>query len=412
MTLVIFEDDGLAGFGPLVLTRHAGTMRRGTKGLADAIRDSVAPGAEFSLWGRGDVDGGDGRGGSRYNAPAEENVTLVNARARPGRRLADLVSREGTFVALEGPDLVAAKVGGRALTPGPLRTRDAARLAKSHERIDAPGGSLFRGYWELVESNGLAVAEQARPGGDRRPVPDGVEVRGSRSNLMMSASAEVEAHTAFDTRLGPIVVSDGASVESFSRVAGPCFVGPKARVLSALVGGGTSIFESCKVGGQVENSIVSAFTNKAHHGYLGDSYVGEWVNLGAGSTFGNLKNTYGDVRVDVAGERRDTGLLKLGAAVGDMCKVSIGALVYAGKMLGTGCQASGLVDRNVPSFTFYSGKAEMVELRVDSVVETQRRMMERRGLALTKAGEATIRSAFEATAHERRQARVRKGKLP
>jgi len=171
------------------------------------------------------------------------------------------------------------------------------------------------------------------------------------------------------------------------------------------------VFSSCKVGGQVENSIIMPYTNKAHYGYVGDSYVGEWVNLGAGSTFSNLKNTYGNVRLDMGRMKIDSGMLKLGSVLGDMSKVSIGALVYSGKLLGTGCQVAGLASKNVPCFTYSDGSGRMVELLLESVLETQRRMMERRGKTLTRAGEALIRTAFRDTSEERRKAGVRRGRF-
>ena len=262
----------------------------------------------------------------------------------------------------------------------------------------------------MLESNGLAIAEQAKPFNDALPIPRGVEVRGPVTNLMVDAGADIEGHVTLDARLGPIVVEKGASIESFSRVMGPCYIGPRARVFSALIGGGTSIFESCKVGGQIENSVLLPFTNKAHFGYVGDSYVGSWVNLGAGSTFSNIKNTYGSVRLWVGGKKVDSGMMKLGPAVGDLGKISIGSLVYAGRFLGAGSHVTGMAANDVPSFTYFdSGSGVMVELLLESVIETQRRMMERRGLTLSPSEEGLIRRAFLSTSRERRKAGVKKG---
>ncbi len=413
MKLVVFEDDGLAGFAPLTLTKHIGQLNRGTKALLDALRESVTDATELALWGREylkDVCKESlGRG---YNEKADGLTTFVNARARPGKLLLELTSRKTPFVALARTQVVAARIKGAELAPGPIGRKDSVRIGKSVERLQAPNDSLFGGYWDLVQSNGLAIAEQAKRVEDSLSLPTTVEVRGPRSNLRLDGRADVELHVTFDTRLGPVVVEGGAAVESFSRVMGPCYIGPKTKVYSALIGGGTSIFEGCKTGGQVENSIIMSHTNKAHYGYLGDSYIGEWVNLGAGSTFGNLKNTYGNIRLDLGGKKFDSGMLKLGAAVGDMSKVSIGAMVYSGKLLGTGCQVAGLAGRNVPSFTYSDGSGRMVELLVESILETQRRMMERRGKTLTRAGETLIRQVFRNTSRERLMAGVSRGRLP
>ena len=239
-----------------------------------------------------------------------------------------------------------------------------------------------------------------------------MSVSGPASNLIVHESAEIEGHVSFDVRRGPAVVAEGASVESFSRISGPCYVGPDTRVHSALLREGTSVFEECRIGGEVENSIIMPHTNKSHLGYVGDSIVGEWVNLGAGSAFSNLKNTYGSVRAEVEGRRVDTGMTKFGPVIGDMAKVSIGCMIYAGKTVGVASHVSGLVDRSVPSFTYYDGQGrKMIELLLDPVIETQTRMMERRGKSLSKLQESLIRHAFGVTKRERTRARVKKGRI-
>jgi len=307
---------------------------------------------------------------------------------------------------------VTARLDHVAFKPGVLVKREIARMARTTERVRVAADSLFQGYWSLVQRNGLAIAEQAKRFPDPMQAPRTVEVRGPSANVMVHSGADIEGHVTLDARLGPIVIDDGAVVESFSRVMGPCYIGARTRINSALIGGGTSIFESCKVGGQVENSVMMPFTNKAHHGYIGDSYVGSWVNLGAGCTFSNLKNTYGNVRLNLGGKKTDSGMLKLGPVVGDMAKLSIGALVYAGRSVGAGSHVSGLAAEDVPSFSFYdSGAGKKVELLLESVLETQRRMKERRGLALSRNEETLIRKAFASTATERSKAGAKKGTL-
>jgi UDP-N-acetylglucosamine diphosphorylase / glucose-1-phosphate thymidylyltransferase / UDP-N-acetylgalactosamine diphosphorylase / glucosamine-1-phosphate N-acetyltransferase / galactosamine-1-phosphate N-acetyltransferase len=379
----------------------------------DAIKSTIPDAREVTLWGRPELEAHTKESaGVGYNEKVYGDCLFVNARARPGEGLLSLASRPGTFsYSLDG-SVVIGRLKGTDLKPGVMGRRTSLSLSKKGENLTAESGSLFGGYWDLVEGNGLAIAEQTRRLEDSQSLPSSAEVRGPPSNIQIEGGADVEQQVSFDARLGPITVEKGAVVESFSKVMGPCFIGEKTKVLSAQIGGGTSIFESCKVGGQVENSIVMPHSNKAHLGYVGDSYVGEWVNLGAGCNFSNLKNTYGNVRVESSdGKRIDSGLMKVGPLIGDLCKVSIGALVYAGKMVGTGANLAGLADRSVPSFTFWDGRGKMVELLEDSVIETQRRMMERRGLTLSRAFEGLIRRAFASTAAERKASGVRKGRI-
>ena len=409
----MFEDEGIAGFGPLVRLRHASLLRWGVKTLLAALLERIPDAREPTLWGRPELAALSREAtGMQYNEKVRGPAFFVNARARPTRGLVSPASSSGQFAAVAGGALVAARLDTAPFRPGVLTKAAVSQAVKKAEKVAPPQDPLFSGYWDLVESNGLAIAEQSKRFEEPLALPREAEVRGPVTNLMVEGTAEVEGKTTFDARLGPIVIDRGASVESFSRIMGPCYIGPRTKVYSALIGGGTSVFEGCKVGGQVENSIIMPYTNKAHHGYVGDSYIGSWVNLGAGCTFSNLKNTYGTVRPTVAGERVDSGMVKLGPVVGDMAKLSIGALVHAGRSVGTGSHVSGLASSDVPSFTYFDGVAgRRVELVLESVLETQRRMMERRGLVLSREEEAAIRGAFADTSQERKRAGARKGKI-
>ena len=413
MRVVIFEDDGIEGFGPLTLLRHVGLLRRGTKSLLDAIVEKIPDARDVVLWGRPELSAVTKEGtGKAYNEKVYGPALLVNARARPTEGLLLQASLADPFVAVSGGELVAARLDTVPLKPGPIGRSVVRTLARRTKKLAAEPDPLFRGYWDLLEGNGLAIASQATRNEESLDLPRSVEVRGPSGNIMVDAGAEIEGQVTLDARLGPIVIKKGASVECFSRIMGPCYIGSRTMVFSALIGGGTSIFETCKVGGQIENSVILPYTNKAHHGYVGDSYVGSWVNIGAGCTFSNMKNTYGNVRVSTAGKRVDTGMLKLGPAVGDMAKLSIGSLVYAGKFVGAGSHVSGLVEGDVSSFTFSSSSKDgPVALLLDSVIETQRRMMERRGLVLSRSEEALIRKAHGNTEKERRKAGAREGPI-
>ena len=412
MSVAVFEDDGWTRFAPLSLTRHLSQLNWGTKTLLEALAESL-PGEGLTLWGREELrQTTTERLRTEYNTKTEGDVLIVNARARPTRALQAILGRRDRYAAFSGDELVAARVKAAMLTPGVVSRTKQLALGKAAKRLEVGSEFLFQGSWDLVESNGMAIAEQAGSGLTSEPLPRETTLKGPHSNLRIHESAEFDGLVSIDSRLGPVVVDEEAVVESLSMLSGPCYVGRKTRIRSALVRSGTSIFENCRVGGEVENSILMSFTNKAHSGYVGDSIVGEWVNLGAGSIFSNLKNTYGSVRVENEGKRIDTGTTKFGPVVGDMAKVSIGALVFAGKTVGVGSHVTGLADRNVPSFTYFEGgTGRMVELLLDSVIETQRRMMERRGGTLSRSGEALVRQLFKETAAERRSARVKKGRL-
>ena len=409
----MFEDDHIEGFGPITRLRHVSLLRWGTKSILDALTERIPDAKDVSIWGRPELAGVSKEATqSKYNDRVYGPAFFVNARVRPTQGLVSPASWSQPFVTISDGQLVAARLESSRFKPGVISKSSVASISKGIKKVSPPPDPLFSGYWDLVESNGLAIAEQARRFEEPIPLPMEVEVRGPATNVMMGEGAEIEGNVTLDARRGPIILDRGASVESFSRIMGPCYIGRKAKIYSALIGGGTSIFDSCKVGGQVENSIILPFSNKAHYGYMGDSYVGSWVNIGAGCTVSNLKNTYGNVRLQVGEKKVDSGMVKLGPVIGDMTKLSIGALVYAGKSIGTGAQVSGLASSDVPSFTYYDGgSGKRVELLLDSILETQRRMMERRGLSLSRTDDSLIRKAFASTSLERKKAGVKKGPI-
>jgi UDP-N-acetylglucosamine diphosphorylase/glucosamine-1-phosphate N-acetyltransferase len=208
-----------------------------------------------------------------------------------------------------------------------------------------------------------------------------------------------------DTTNGPVLLDSGAVVQSFSRIEGPCYIGAGTRVLSARIHGG-SIGPQCRIGGEVEASIVHGYSNKAHDGFLGHSYVGEWVNLAAGTTTSDLRTDYGVVRMTIQGRTIDTGLMKVGSFIGDHTKTSLNTLFNTGTVVGAFAQLLGsgeLLPRNIPSFCRH-GRGRLHE-RSDlrELFATAGIMMARRNRDWTDTHAELFFTLFEETASERRQ---------
>src|SRR6185503_8240379 len=125
-------------------------------------------------------------------------------------------------------------------------------------------------------------------------------------------------------------VSAGAVVQPFTRVEGPCFIGLDTQLFRANLRGGVTLGPNCRIGGEVEASIVHGHSNKYHEGFLGHSYVGEWVNLAAGTHNSDLRNDYGPIPMVLRSERFDTGHTKIGCFIGDHSKTGLGTLINAG----------------------------------------------------------------------------------
>src|SRR5262249_55494408 len=154
--------------------------------------------------------------------------------------------------------------------------------------------------------------------------PSTLTLIGPSDALWVHETARVDPFVVADTSNGPVVIDRDAVITSFTRLEGPCHVGPRTQVFRANVRAGTSLGPNCRVGGEVSASILIANSNKSHEGYVGHSYVGEWDNLGAGTHVADRRNDYNAVRVMLDGHRVDTGRMKVGAFIGDYVKAGVG----------------------------------------------------------------------------------------
>jgi UDP-N-acetylglucosamine diphosphorylase/glucosamine-1-phosphate N-acetyltransferase len=212
--------------------------------------------------------------------------------------------------------------------------------------------------------------------------------------LHVAASARIYPGVTFDLELGPIVIDERAVIRPGAQLIGPCYVGRDSTILErATIRPGTAVGPVCKVNGEVGGTIFQGFSNKAHDGYVGDSYLGEWVNLGAGTTTSNLLNTYGEIIAKASpslGNER-TGLQYLGSVIGDHVKTAIctrlmtGTVVHTGAMIATTAAASGCV---LP-FAWCTD-AGTRSFRLDKFTEIMRTAMGRRKVEPTAAYVARV----------------------
>ena len=217
--------------------------------------------------------------------------------------------------------------------------------------------------------------------GTRPLSQDGVTVLGDHG-VFVADGATVEPQVVFDTTAGPVLLCRGASVQAFSRVVGPCFVGESSAILGGRVSG-CSIGEVCRVHGEVSVTTFVGHANKGHDGFVGHSVLGRWVNLGAGTITSNLKNTYGTVSLWTPDGLVDTGMQFLGTLFGDHAKTGIGLRLTTGCVIGTGANVyDNMPPKAVAPFS-WGGSVPYAEFAVDKFVEMAERMMVRRQVGLT-----------------------------
>jgi UDP-N-acetylglucosamine diphosphorylase/glucosamine-1-phosphate N-acetyltransferase len=266
--------------------------------------------------------------------------------------------------------------------------------AGAGEGIEVEGVPL-EGAWDL-----LTALELLLPGdchgilqeAGSLEVPAGSIVIGDPGDIFL-LSQGIEPGVVFDTRNGAIIVEEGAEVRSGARLEGPLYIGAGTRILGGAVRG--SVFgPECRIHGEVAASVFLGYANKSHDGFVGHSVVGRWANLGAGTITSNLKNTYGDVRVEIAGDRFDTGRQFLGSIVGDHAKTAIGTLLSTGTVIGAGANVfgTGAVPRWVPPFAWGTDDAKVMD--EEGFLKTAHRVLPRRHVAITPAVEASLRATW------------------
>jgi len=223
--------------------------------------------------------------------------------------------------------------------------------------------------------------------------------------VFAAPGAKLGPYAVTDTRGGPIVLEEGATIGPYCYLSGPVHVGRAARVLEhAALKDAVAIGHTAKIGGEVEASIIEPYTNKQHHGFLGHSYLGSWINLGAGTCNSDLKNTYGPVNMEYHGQKVGTGMQFVGAIIGDYAKTAINTGIFTGKTIGACSMVYGFVTTNVPSFVNYARLfGQVTEAPVEVMAATQRRMFERRGVAQRACDVQLLRDMHELTVAERQR---------
>jgi UDP-N-acetylglucosamine diphosphorylase/glucosamine-1-phosphate N-acetyltransferase len=270
-------------------------------------------------------------------------------------------------------------------------------------------GKMVHFLWDLVNANGEQIERDfqeltPRPPGDAASLP--LAVVGPRERLLVDPTAEVDPMVVADTRNGPVILDREVVVHAFTRLEGPCYLGPGTHVLGAKIRAGTSLGPQCRIGGEVECSIVQGYSNKYHDGFLGHAYVGEWVNLGAGTSNSDLRDDYGPVSVTVQGRVVSTGQRKVGCFLGDHTKSGLGTLLNTGTNAGVFCNLlpGGLLPRYVPSFGSWWNESLIENGDLSRLLETAVTVMQRRGIEMSAAQRELYTALHEQTASERRRA--------
>jgi len=404
MHIVLFEDASVSQLYPISVGRPAFAITCGGYRLVDhalAVSSKVSAVVRPHLRSpvRADFPDLVGRSGAKAN----EATLLVNARIVPSvdarREILRLTQSSAPGVLRDGETVVAARVGPETLLPPDhldpgtltkyLETLAGKPLEADLPLLDHPHDVLRYHLAVMRENTELRIRE-----GSFREVGEGV---------FLAEDAALGAHVVTRTAGGPIVIDRGASVGPYSFLEGPAYLSPKARILEhAAIKDAVCLGHTTKIGGEVEASIIEPYTNKQHHGFLGHSYLGSWINLGAGTCNSDLKNTYGEVKMEYRHDKVATGMQFVGALIGDYAKTAINTGIFTGKTVGVCSMVYGFVTTNVPSFVNYARLfGQVTATPVEVMVSTQARMFARRNVPQRPCDIQLLHDMFDLTRHER-----------
>ncbi len=413
--ICLFEDIYHPNLLPLVYFRPTFNLRCGILSLKEKVQYAY-PKADVSLHCRSYLaDYMRLRNpGHAVNDISAKECLFINGRTIVDERFAKLIPAEGESNVLYVNDdkVVAARVSGETL-----------KRLKSHlngifsisdfdglhvQQVDV---KMISYPWELIKHNGdqlRADFETLKKARKRKTVAKkfpGVHILNSK-NVYIGKGTVIKPGVVIDAENGPVYIGHNVHIMPFSTIIGPSYIGDHTIVkVGAKIYQDCSIGPVCKIGGEIEATILHSYSNKQHDGFLGHSYLGAWVNCGAGTVTSDLKNNYSTVKVYVNGEPVDSGMQFVGVTIGDHSKTAINSTFNTGTVIGVSSNVfgTGFPPKYVPSFSWGAAGETFTTYNIEKALNVAGKVMTRRKIDLSEQEEKLFRKIFDLTSDERRK---------
>ncbi|MCU0359174.1 MAG: GlmU family protein [Bacteroidia bacterium] len=328
----------------------------------------------------------------KFPAELSEDNFFINSKLLPDANLVEAIMELNLNCALYADTTVLA-YRGKKRNPDELKELKRINYTHAYNSIER--------VWHLFQKCGLGIVDDLGLITKKRksqPLSNTVTVIGDKHLVYLEEGAKAEA-CIFNTTAGPIYIGKDAEIMEGSVVRGPFALGEHSALkLCTKIYGPTSIGPHCKVGGEVNNSVILGYSNKAHDGFLGNSVVGEWCNLGADTNNSNLKNNYANVNLYSysLNKLENTGLQFCGLMMGDHSKTGINTMFNTGTVVGVGCNifGGGFPPTHIPGFS-WGGSEGLQDYKLEKLFETAEKVFERRGLVFGEQDKMILRSIKE-----------------
>ncbi|MFN1834697.1 putative sugar nucleotidyl transferase [Balneola sp. MJW-20] len=394
MHIHFFEDQLTSRFQPLNLTRPTDDLRTGILTIRDKwlkTLKTVSYSRNLKSYMQKVFKSGENTTGNA--------VLVINSRYLPDQKTCDAISQLTDRQALtDSQYLIAAVINSDELE---LFSSNKADL-NSFSTNEWSHARSIENIWDLLVHNEDEIVNDIKilnpHSADPKNYPEDLIIKG-KENCFIGNNVSIEPGVIIMAEEGPVYIGDDATIEAGAILKGPVSIGAGSVVkMKARIYGGTSIGPVCKVAGEISGSIFHSYSNKAHEGYVGDSILGQWCNLGADTNTSNLKNNYSPVRIKdwVTGEDTETGQQFLGTIMGDHSKTAINTMLNTGTICGVSSNifTSGFPPKFIPSFSWLGDDGIQTYLP-KKALEAMEAMMKRRKINLSEDYTSMIMHLFE-----------------
>ncbi len=408
-TICLFEDEGFRNLHPLVYTRPVYDLQCGILSLGEKI-SARFPNSRIIYHNRAYLTQVvQEKEKSTVNNFDYDNILFINGRVLIDDASVKIISKlKDDSILTANNSIVAAKLTKDNIKKFKEGLND---VTDQNSFGDLPSKEinirLINYPWDLINNNAEEISSDFGTIRSRKNHKTlsfkSVEIL-NKKNVIIEKGVTIDPFTFLDGSDGPIYIGKNTRIMSHSSIQGPAYIGNDSVIkMHTSIYHGTSVGKVCKVGGEIENSIIHSYSNKQHEGFLGHSYLGSWINIGASTNNSDLKNNYGIVDVPINDKLVNSGLQFVGLIMGDHSKTAINTMFNTGSVVGVCCNVfgSGFPGKYLPSFT-WGGSESLVEYDFEKAIEVIRAVMNRRNVSLTQAGILLLKNIFEMTSDERK----------
>ncbi|RJP56398.1 MAG: glucose-1-phosphate thymidylyltransferase [Ignavibacteriales bacterium] len=406
-TICIFEDAKFKNFLPLTYFRPVYDLRCGVLTIAEKI-EKYSQTSNIILHSRKYLANylREEKKAYKINSFDASHILFINGRLLPSADIFEiLISQDEDEVFINNNDIIAARLSNENISLLIENNKDFlsdfSKLKCRQTEIDA---YLFEYPWHLIQKNGEEIINDIALISIKKNENDFSGVHFIKEeNIFIGENVTIKPNVVLDASEGPIYIDDEVTIFPNTYIVGPSYIGKRSIVkANSQIYHNTTIGPVCKVGGEIENSIIHSYSNKQHEGFLGHAYLGSWINIGASSNNSDLKNDYSRIKVMLNGHEVDTGTNFMGLIMGDHSKCAINTAFNTGTVIGVSCNiyGSGFPPKYIPSFS-WGGADGFREYHLRKAIEVAKIVKSRRNITMSVNDLELFKSVFDLTQSER-----------